>query len=193
MPLGLSEVASREKGSAGVDRAPPEAEVMSSQPAHYAVVGGKGTHLNRRESETGGIGRTAESAPFGGRFGRGRGADNHLKRRTQRRGLFSGVVALIVPLLVFDLRVFDWGAARMADAVVPHFANDAGVSTIRIGVREFMCIGAKPPFDHPHAFLDMGEGGEILCPYCSTRYVYAPSLKATESDPQGAAWQTEAA
>lgn len=81
----------------------------------------------------------------------------------------------------------------MADAYVPHFANDAGVATIRVGAKEFMCIGATPPFDHPHAYLDMGGTGEIVCPYCSTVYRYDPTLKATESDPPGAAWQTEAA
>ena len=47
----------------------------------------------------------------------------------------------------------------MADRIVPHFHNDAGVDSIAIGAREFMCIGALPPFDHPHIFIDMGDGG----------------------------------
>ena len=64
----------------------------------------------------------------------------------------------------------------MADHIVPHFYNDAGVDTIAIGVREFMCIGALPPFDHPHIFIDMGEEEEAICSYCSTRYRYDPSL-----------------
>ncbi|MBI4290346.1 MAG: zinc-finger domain-containing protein [Betaproteobacteria bacterium] len=25
---------------------------------------------------------------------------------------------------------------------------------------------------HPRVFLDVAKSGEILCPYCSTRYVY---------------------
>ena len=37
----------------------------------------------------------------------------------------------------------------MAEHVIPHFHNDPGVPTIRIGVKEFMCTGATPPFDHP--------------------------------------------
>ena len=45
----------------------------------------------------------------------------------------------------------------MAEHVVPHFHNDLGVPVIEIGAREFMCVGATPPFDHPHVFLDMGE------------------------------------
>jgi uncharacterized Zn-finger protein len=73
----------------------------------------------------------------------------------------------------------------MADQVVPHFTNDSGVRVIAIGAREFMCIGAKPPFDHPHVFLDMGDDEEKVCPYCSTLYRYRADLKATESDPPG--------
>lgn len=64
----------------------------------------------------------------------------------------------------------------MSDHVVPHFHNDAGVAVIEIGAREFMCVGAKPPFDHPHVFLDLGGDNEIICPYCSTLYRYAPDL-----------------
>lgn len=76
----------------------------------------------------------------------------------------------------------------MADQVIPHFQNDDGVETIRIGAREFMCIGATPPFDHPHVFLDMGDENEIVCPYCSTRYVHDASLKGEESTPADCLW-----
>ena len=44
----------------------------------------------------------------------------------------------------------------MAEAIVPHFHNDLGVAVIDIGAREFMCVGAMPPFDHPHVYCDMG-------------------------------------
>ncbi|MEN0040785.1 MAG: zinc-finger domain-containing protein [Pseudomonadota bacterium] len=71
----------------------------------------------------------------------------------------------------------------MAKAIVPHFHNDSGVPVIKIGVREFMCIGAKAPFDHPHVYLDMGDDDEKVCPYCSTLYRYDASLSETESDP----------
>jgi uncharacterized Zn-finger protein len=81
----------------------------------------------------------------------------------------------------------------MASAVVPHFTNDAGVSEIRVGTSEFMCIGARPPFDHPHSFLDMGDEGEKICPYCSTLYRYDPSLKPAESIPADAAYIPKAA
>jgi uncharacterized Zn-finger protein len=71
----------------------------------------------------------------------------------------------------------------MASSPVPHLANDLGVEKIFIGVRELKCMGARPPFDHPHVYLDMGDDGQILCPYCSTLYIYDPRLAAEESDP----------
>jgi uncharacterized Zn-finger protein len=74
----------------------------------------------------------------------------------------------------------------MAHAVVAHFANDLGVKEIKVGLKEFMCMGARAPFDHPHIFLDMGGENSTICPYCSTHFVYTPSLKAHETLPQGA-------
>ncbi len=70
----------------------------------------------------------------------------------------------------------------------PKFRNDSGVPGIRIGAKEFKCMGATPPNDHPHVFLDMGEESEIVCPYCSTLYTYDNSLKADQSNPADAAW-----
>ena len=71
----------------------------------------------------------------------------------------------------------------MSDHVVPHFHNDAGVSVIEIGSQEFMCVGANPPFDHPHVLLDLGNDNEIICPYCSTLYRFAADLKPGEARP----------
>ena len=73
----------------------------------------------------------------------------------------------------------------MADSIVPHFSNDDGVPAIDIGVTEFMCVGASPPFDHPHIFIDMLGAGEKVCPYCSTLYRYRADLKPAETDPPG--------
>ncbi|AWN44619.1 zinc-finger domain-containing protein [Methylobacterium durans] len=80
----------------------------------------------------------------------------------------------------------------MAEKAVPHFHNDLGVSAIEVGSREFMCIGALPPFDHPHVFLDMGADHEIICQYCSTLYRYRPSLKAGQADPASCVWDDRA-
>lgn len=65
----------------------------------------------------------------------------------------------------------------MLDRPIPHFQNDLGVPSIRVGVKEFMCTGAHPPFDHPHIFIDMGSDSEAICSYCSTRFVYDGDLK----------------
>jgi uncharacterized Zn-finger protein len=73
--------------------------------------------------------------------------------------------------------------ASMADHAVPHFHNEPGIPVIEIGAKEFMCIGAKPPFDHPHIFCDMGDDNEIICEYCSTLYRYDPKLDRHESRP----------
>ena len=64
----------------------------------------------------------------------------------------------------------------ISDRSIPHFHNDLGVPSIKVGVKEFMCTGASPPFDHPHIFVDMGSDSEALCSYCSTRFVYDTEL-----------------
>lgn len=73
----------------------------------------------------------------------------------------------------------------MAANVVPHFANDEGAEKITVGVKELQCMGARPPFDHPHVFLDMGADNQVLCPYCSTLFVHDSRLHGDESDPAG--------
>ena len=72
----------------------------------------------------------------------------------------------------------------MAGHSIAHFHNDSGHRVIEIGVREFMCVGANPPFDHPHVYIDMGGDSEKVCPYCSTLYVHDPRLAENESDPK---------
>ena len=57
----------------------------------------------------------------------------------------------------------------------PKFHNEIGVPIVRVGCREFKCIGAKPPQDHPHIYLNMGDASEIVCPYCSTLFRFDPS------------------
>ena len=81
----------------------------------------------------------------------------------------------------------------MAEHVVPHFKNDLGVPGIDIGAREFMCVGASPPFDHPHVFLDMGDDNEIVCPYCSTLYRFDARLDSHAARPAECALPVSAA
>src|SRR5271157_1964711 len=66
--------------------------------------------------------------------------------------------------------------AAMADHATPHFHNTLGLAKISVGAKEFMCIGALPPFDHPHIFIDMGDESEAVCPYCSTFYLFDAAL-----------------
>ena len=63
------------------------------------------------------------------------------------------------------------------------FRNDRGVPEIRIGVREFKCIGESPPQDHPHIYINMGEADMILCPYCGTRFRFDSRLTPLDADP----------
>jgi len=80
----------------------------------------------------------------------------------------------------------------MAEHATPHFHNQPGVPVVRVGVKEFMCIGALPPFDHPHIFIDMGAETEAICPYCSTRYVHDRAL-GPHASPAECEWTARAA
>ena len=80
----------------------------------------------------------------------------------------------------------------MADKAVPHFHNQPGVPVIHVGSKEFMCIGALPPFDHPHVFLDMGSDDDIVCQYCSTLFKYRPELGPGHADPAACLWDDRA-
>ena len=91
------------------------------------------------------------------------------------------------------VRLFGKMETAMAGGSIPHFQNDAGHPAIEIGVREFMCVGANPPFDHPHIFIDMGDENEAVCSYCSTLYRYSPKLKANETNPAGCVYVDQAA
>ena len=71
----------------------------------------------------------------------------------------------------------------MAASLVPHLANDHGAEKIFLGVKEFQCMGARPPFDHPHVYLDMGQDAQVLCPYCSTLFIHDDRLGPTETAP----------
>lgn len=66
---------------------------------------------------------------------------------------------------------------------LPLFSNQMGVDSIEIGVSAFDCMGALPPHDHPHVYLNMGELAQIQCPYCSTRYRLNPALRWNETIP----------
>jgi uncharacterized Zn-finger protein len=68
-------------------------------------------------------------------------------------------------------------------SLYPKFRNDHGVAVIRIGAREFHCIGVSPPQDHPHVYINMGSQNSILCPYCATMFRFDPQLGPFAADP----------
>jgi uncharacterized Zn-finger protein len=80
----------------------------------------------------------------------------------------------------------------MALTSTPKFHNEAGVPAIQIGTKEFKCIGAKPPLDHPHIYIDMGHEDEAICPYCSTVYRYDAALAPAGARPAGALFSEDA-
>ena len=76
----------------------------------------------------------------------------------------------------------------MADPIVPYYVNDVGSENIRVAHKKLKCMGASPPLDHPHVFLDMGAENQVICPYCSTLYVYDDTLEDFATDPAGCAF-----
>jgi uncharacterized Zn-finger protein len=62
----------------------------------------------------------------------------------------------------------------------PKFRNGHAAREIRVGAREFNCIGVSPPQDHPQVYLNMGSQDTILCPYCSTRFRFDPESGPSE-------------
>ena len=75
------------------------------------------------------------------------------------------------------------GAPRATRGGFPKFRNDRGAPEIRIGVKEFECIGMSPPLDHPHVYINMGAADAILCPYCATRFRFDPRLTSLDAEP----------
>jgi uncharacterized Zn-finger protein len=108
-----------------------------------------------------------------------------------RRGGWSS--QCLRPLLIGVTSGRETRRVPMAKFGVPHFHNDVGVEKIHIGVKEFQCMGARPPMDHPHVYLDMGSDDQIVCPYCSTLYIYDGNLRPDQSDPPYCLYDPEGA
>lgn len=78
------------------------------------------------------------------------------------------------------------GPAHSEDSCdVPEYLNDVGASTIWIGALAFSCVGASPPNDHPHVYLNIKGARDIPCPYCSTHFSFRAGLGRCETDPPG--------
>ena len=102
------------------------------------------------------------------------GAADRVQPRSQAATL---PVRVSAPMSTEDQR----DAARIQR--LPKYRNDVAAPEILIGARELQCIGVSPPHDHPHIYLSVGDADEVVCPYCATRYRFAPSLGPFETDP----------
>ena len=71
-----------------------------------------------------------------------------------------------------------WPAARNEDPETAHMSAiaDKPKSVVEVGASDLPlhCPTSKTPVWslHPRVFLDVTKSGEVLCPYCSTRYLY---------------------
>ncbi len=52
----------------------------------------------------------------------------------------------------------------MISTEIPKITNDKGHKSIKIKFKEFNCLGAKPPHDHPHIFLNFGRKKKLYAP-----------------------------
>ncbi len=93
----------------------------------------------------------------------------------------GGSVTLIHAIASHDAPQLGVSVSRPTPLVA--FLNDLGVRRIMVGVHQFECVGASPPHDHPHVFLEMGEHGEVLCPYCATLFTFDGTLARRETRP----------
>ena len=51
-------------------------------------------------------------------------------------------------------------------------------ATIVVDTPTVSCDGGGGPLGHPRVFLKIGDEREIVCPYCSRRYVLAEGASA---------------
>ena len=51
--------------------------------------------------------------------------------------------------------------------------NDPDISTdrIRVTARRVACNGGGGALGHPQVWLNLGEDGAVMCPYCSREFV----------------------
>jgi uncharacterized Zn-finger protein len=55
------------------------------------------------------------------------------------------------------------------------------IEVIFVDSRTAVCDGGVGVLGHPRVFLAIDESGEVECPYCSRRFVYAPDKAGTST------------
>ena len=86
-------------------------------------------------------------------------------------------------MLCATLKKTGTGRVMAAQTEVPHLVNDKGVDKIKIGVKEFQCMGAARPTTILTSISTWAHDAQIVCPYCSTLFVHDAALSDGESDP----------
>ncbi|MCR9214961.1 MAG: zinc-finger domain-containing protein [Proteobacteria bacterium] len=51
------------------------------------------------------------------------------------------------------------------------------IETIEVEKSKIACDGGKGALGHPRVFLNMGDKGQVECPYCGRVYVLKPGAK----------------
>src|SRR5258708_21974680 len=91
------------------------------------------------------------------------GADRALARRSMH-GTFASSLGRLTRALQMES--------------YPKFHNEVGVSIVRIGCREFKCIGVKRPQITPHIYFILAIPRSNAYPYCLTFFRSVRSLAA---------------
>jgi uncharacterized Zn-finger protein len=55
------------------------------------------------------------------------------------------------------------------------------IEVIYVDSRTAVCDGGVGVLGHPRVFLAIATTGEVECPYCSRRFVYAPDKAGTRT------------
>ena len=64
----------------------------------------------------------------------------------------------------------------------------SGCRSCALAAASSSAFGDKPPQDHPHIYLKIGDASEIICPYRSTLSRFDPSLGEHQADPADRAY-----
>ena len=49
---------------------------------------------------------------------------------------------------------------------------------IKVGTLNVACDGGKGHLGHPTVYLNLEDKGEVVCPYCSKKYIFDKSLES---------------
>jgi hypothetical protein len=137
--------------------------------ASAATKAAAGSFTNRFEAAT----KSARADPTSASTLSGVGGERAVEKAFRLRHAV-GIYTLVEPSQALKIEVHRIGGRRLFRAP-------------RLG-GEFECMGDKPPQDHPHIYLNMGDASEIVCPYCSTLFRFDPTLGAREADPVDCAY-----